>query len=362
MAPQPPGGGQPVPNQHVPDCSRGTSARVAGQVSGGRAFLVELRDYLDVFGWRNDAVFELADPTWREDPERPLAAIQGQVALSDTADPDAQLRRAAIAREELLGQARRRLATDPALLARFNELYAHARAYLPIDEDHNFYMDQMGNSGLRLAILEIGRRLVRTAVIAAVDDVFFLHLDEITAGLTSASLLVNVSARRTQLRQWASFTPPDILGELPPDFVADPLLAALSKQDTAPPVVGMAEVEDVIRGTPAASGVAHGVARVAHSLSEACAVQPGEVLVCEMTLPTWTPLFATISAVVADTGGVLSHCAIVARELGIPCVVGTVVGTRSIRSGMLVTVDGARGTVQVHGHYDGRRSASRDSS
>jgi phosphoenolpyruvate synthase/pyruvate phosphate dikinase len=142
----------------------------------------------------------------------------------------------------------------------------------------------------------------------------------------------------------SSSTPPDLLGELPPDFVADPFLAALSKQDTTP-AVDMAEVEDVIRGTPAASGVAHGVARVAHSLSEACAVQPGEVLVCEMTLPTWTPLFAIITIVVADTGGVLSHRAIVARELGIPCVVGTVVGTRSIRSGMLVTVDGARGTV-----------------
>jgi phosphohistidine swiveling domain-containing protein len=67
-----------------------------------------------------------------------------------------------------------------------------------------------------------------------------------------------------------------------------------------------------------------------------------------MTLPTWTPLFATIAAVVADTGGILSHCAIVARERGIPCVAGTVVGTHAIKSGMLVTVDGARGTVQVH--------------
>jgi phosphohistidine swiveling domain-containing protein len=91
-----------------------------------------------------------------------------------------------------------------------------------------------------------------------------------------------------------------------------------------------------------------GHARVARSLTEACAARPGEVLVCAMTLPTWTPLFATIAAVVSDTGGVLSHCAIVAREHGIPCVVGTQSGTHTIENGMLLTVDGSRGTVQIH--------------
>src|SRR2546430_659745 len=104
----------------------------------------------------------------------------------------------------------------------------------------------------------------------------------------------------------------------------------------------------VITGTPASSGVVSGRARVARSLSEACAAQPGEVLVCEMSLPTWTPLFTTVAAVVSDTGGVLSHCAIVAREHGIPCVVGTHVGTRPIEDGMQLTVDGSRGTVQIH--------------
>lgn len=313
----------------------------------GRAFLVELHDYLEIFGWRNDAIFELADPTWREDPERPLAAIQGQLALLDDADPDVHLQRAVRVREELIARARSRLEADPALLARFDALYAQALWYLPIDEDHNFYIDQMGNTGLRLPILELGRRLVRSGAIDDVNDVFFLQLDEFPTGLTGARLRATVADRRAGLQQCASLSPPDTLGAPSRDFVVDPLLAALSKQDTTP-LVGPAGTEDVIRGTPAAPGVAHGVARVARSLSEACAVQPGEVLVCEMTLPTWTPLFATIAAVVADTGGVLSHCAIVAREHGIPCVVGTSVGTHAISSGMLISVDGARGTVQIH--------------
>ena len=70
-------------------------------------------------------------------------------------------------------------------------------------------------------------------------------------------------------------------------------------------------------------------------------------MVCEMTLPPWTPLFSTVSAVVADTGGILSHCAIVAREYRIPCVVGTGVGTVTIKDGQTVTVDGSKGIVRI---------------
>ena len=238
------------------------------------------------------------------------------MAAPAAADADAQLQRAATERDELTRRARGRLAGDPAVLARFDELYANARCYLAIDEDHNFYIDQMGNAGLRLPFLEMGRRLARYGAIVTPDDVFLLHLDEIGAGMSGVDQRATVGARQADLRRWAAVVPPDTLGVPPSDDVTDP-------------------------------GVASGAARVARSLNEACAAQPGEVLVCEMTLPTWTPLFATVAAVVSDTGGVLSHCAIVARELGIPCVVGTQVGTHTIENGMLLTVDGSRGTVQI---------------
>ena len=85
------------------------------------------------------------------------------------------------------------------------------------------------------------------------------------------------------------------------------------------------------------------------SLEEASKLQAGDILVCEMTLPPWTPLFSTASAVVADTGGILSHCAIVAREYRIPCVVGTMNGTNVIKDGMRITVDGSKGLVRIEG-------------
>jgi pyruvate,water dikinase len=323
-------------------------AEVLAQTPGDDAFRGELRRYLDSFGWRNDAIFELADPMWFEDATRPLAAIQHQLALTPDADPDIQLVRSARARDELVRQARVRMAEDPAVLARFDELYSHALPYLEIDEDHNFYIDQMGNAGMRRPILEIGSRIARRGCIAAPEDVFLLHIDEIEAAMSGTDHRASVAARRAELRRSAAMSPPDALGTPPADNLADPLLAALSKQDTTPGAGG-ASSTCVITGTPASRGVVSGHARVASSLREACAVQPGEVLVCEMTLPTWTPLFSSIAAVVSDTGGVLSHCAIVARECGIPCVVGTLVGTRTITNGMLLTVDGSRGTVQIHG-------------
>jgi pyruvate,water dikinase len=136
-----------------------------------------------------------------------------------------------------------------------------------------------------------------------------------------------------------------MLGEPPPDGETDPFLAALAKTD-APPVP-LPQTATVIRGTPASPGSAQGRAKVVRTLEEASTIIPGQILVCEMTLPAWSVVFASTAAVVADTGGVLSHCATVAREYGIPCVVGTSVGTTVIADGAMLAVDGTKGEVRV---------------
>jgi pyruvate,water dikinase len=82
-------------------------------------------------------------------------------------------------------------------------------------------------------------------------------------------------------------------------------------------------------------------------LAEAAKLRPGDVLVAESTAPSWTPLFATVAAVVTDTGGVLSHCAVVAREYGLPAVVGTATATELIRDGQILEVDGDSGLVRI---------------
>jgi pyruvate,water dikinase len=310
----------------------------------GRAFVSELRAYLDEYGWRSDAIMELAEPMWREDLAIPLNALQGLIGRDDTEDPDARLQRIAERRERLVEHARARLG-DPAQRARFAELYEQARGQVLLDEDHNFYIDQMGNVGLRLPILEIGRRLVRYGCLDQVDDVFMLTTHELASGLAGVNYHHVVDMRRAEMARWATLTPPATLGEVPPEGDIDPFLAAIMKLD-APPVP-REHTATVIRGTPASPGTARGRAKVARSLEEASTVEPGQILVCEMTLPPWGVLFSTIGGVVADTGGVLSHCATVAREYGIPCVVGTIVGTTTIQDGALLVIDGALGEVRI---------------
>ena len=105
----------------------------------------------------------------------------------------------------------------------------------------------------------------------------------------------------------------------------------------------------VLTGVAGSPGVFTGRARVVHSLAEASDLDEGEILVCEMTLPPWVPLFSIAGAIVADVGGVLSHCAIVAREFGVPAVVGSVSGTAVVETGQTITVDGTNGVVYLDG-------------
>ena len=309
----------------------------------GQAFLGDFRAYLDEFGWRSD-VFELSDKTWREDPIIPLNTLQGYVLLDDSADPDARYQEAVRLREELLARARERLANDPEKLGQFNGMYEAARHDLPITENHNYYIDQIGDAVMRLPILELGRRLVARGTMAQEDDVFMLYLADVREGIGGADQKPVVARRRADIERWSKVVPVPAIGE-PPEPHGDPMEAALGKMFGIP--IEPSTDPNVINGIGASPGTVQGRARIVHDLSEASKVQPGDVLVCEMTMPPWTPLFSIASAVVADTGGVLSHCAIVSREYGMPCVVGTQIGTTALQDGMMLTVDGSQGVVRI---------------
>lgn len=311
----------------------------------GRKLLEALTAYLDEFGWRSD-VFEPADKTWREDPRIPLNALQGYVRLGSSDDPDVRYRAAIETRERLLGDARRRLASDPALVARFDQLHEMARHYLTITENHNFYIDQVGIGVTRPLLLEIGQRLVRKGIANDADSVFMLYRPELPDALSGKDFRAAIGQRRAELSHWAGVIPVSVIGEPPPQpEKPDPLGVALAKMFGIP--VEPSRDPAVIVGIGASKGVARGRAKVVRTLSEASKLQKGDIMVCELTMPPWTPLFSTVSALVADTGGVLCHCAIVSREYGLPAVVGTRIGTAVIKDGMQLTVDGSKGIVRI---------------
>ena len=309
----------------------------------GRSFLADLGAYLDEFGWRGDSAYELTRPAWREDPSIALNAIQGYLSIDDAHSPDSQHQSAVARREELLAAARARLAGDAKGLAAFERAYETGASFTPIVEDHNHWIDQMGDILMRYPALEIGRRLVSRGALASPDDVFMLYRSEIKEAMAGADKKALTAQRRAEIDHYATIVPPPVIGTPPPP--TDPIEDVLFRFFGGP--VDMSNDPAVINGTAASPGTARGPAKVVRDLAEASKLKQGDVLVCEMTLPPWTPLFSTASAVVADTGGILSHCAIVAREYRIPCVVGTGIGTVQIKDGMMLTVDGSKGIVRI---------------
>ena len=109
---------------------------------------------------------------------------------------------------------------------------------------------------------------------------------------------------------------------------------------------------DELIGFPGSPGIAQGTVKVVREVSDAGKLNPGDILVTEYTLPSWTPLFARTAALVTDSGGVLSHSAVVAREYGIPTVVGTGTATAVIRDGQVIEVDGTAGRVRMVSQND----------
>ena len=134
-------------------------------------------------------------------------------------------------------------------------------------------------------------------------------------------------------------SPPEFLGacEEPPSEEEDYLFWG--------PLTPLEAPKGEVRGVGASPGIIRGRARVAVNLDKALELQPGEILVCSTTNPQWTPLFAVGAGLVSDRGGALCHGAVVAREYGLPAVVGTLIGTKKIRTGQLIEVDGQSGVI-----------------
>lgn len=316
----------------------------------GRTFLNHLNAYLEEYGLRQD-LFDFNTPTWQEDPTFALASIRNYIQSGH--DPKAEHEAIAKSAGIALDHARAKLAAYPeAMREQFDAFLQHARHGAFLQEEHNFYLDQRGSALLRLFYLDVGRHLHNQGVLAEPGEIFMLRIEEIRELLGEADpqLLAErthalVVERRGELTRAAAMTPPPFLGDPtsvppPPD---SPVTRGLMAFFGGPPQ--RSEVPGQLKGNPGSRGVASGVARVARTLEEAADVRPGEILVALTTMPAWTPLFGVVAAVVTETGGALSHCAIVAREYGIPAVVGVFGATEAITTGQRITVDGSQGIV-----------------
>ncbi|HVE91657.1 MAG TPA: PEP-utilizing enzyme [Actinomycetota bacterium] len=323
-----------------------------GETEAGARFASLLDEYVQEFGQRGDK-FEIDAVYWTEDPAPVIQGLRNYVALPGECDPSAELERLSRDRERAIEQTRSRLRTYPAAVReQFEESLKAAHAGVVITEDHNFWIDCRGTWRLRRLLLEFGRRLAERGLIDGPRDVFLLERDEMTAAVgrlpEGEDLRGLVRTRLEEMNRYARIRPPSALGT--------PETQPRSRDNFMARTFGRffgADVEQgddgAVRGHPGSPGTAKGTARVINSIEEAGRLKPGDVLVATTTAAPWTPLFATVSAVVTDTGGALSHCAVVAREYGIPAVVGTGTATTVIRDGQIVEVDGDAGVVRVSG-------------
>jgi phosphohistidine swiveling domain-containing protein len=302
--------------------------------------------------------YEVIDPTIGECPELVLRLVRDQIARPY--DPAAVAARVASRQAETRAAARATLAEQhPAQRDRFERLLARAERFYPVREDNEVWTQSVPLALVRRALLEVGRRLVDAGTVTEVDDVFLLTLGEARQALAGGSgdLAGLLGSRRAE-RAWALAHPgPASYGRPPdrPDFSALPPAAAFVHEATAwcidrilsPAANACRRDSDVIEGIAASSGRYTGLARIVRHEGELDKVQPDDVLVCPATSPAWSPVFPSIGALVTDTGGILSHAAIIAREFAIPAVVATGNATDVFADGQIITVDGDAGRVDA---------------
>jgi rifampicin phosphotransferase len=287
----------------------------------------EMTTFLKQYGHRAIAEIDLGVKRWSEDPAHLLGAIANYLRLGDQATaPDVQFARGAREADAMIKTLASRLHGPRRIVLRF--LLGRVRLLSGLREQPKFQIMRVFALGHAL-IAPVGVELAGRGLLDAADDVFFLNLPELRRALAGEDLRKTVVERREVYRR-----------EQGRRHIPRVLLSDGTDAETELP----AATDGGIRGTPASPGIARGIARVILSPVGA-RLEPGEVLVAPSTDPGWTPLFLTAGALVMEMGGMMSHGAVVAREYGIPAVVGVPDATGRIATGEHVTVDGSAGTV-----------------
>jgi phosphohistidine swiveling domain-containing protein len=292
--------------------------------------LITVRDFTDRHGYHGRDEGQLSGVSWREDPSPVLVRLADYRSI-DASDPRAPQRRSA----QQLAARRRAMAQVKAAAPRLQRpvlsvTMRMAARFLALREQGKAgYL--MTFDVARTCARRLGADLVADGSLSEPDDVFHLSYDALRRGCLSDEL-GEISSRREQFADRQ-------LRRLPKAWAGRPQI--VSVQDLSADCEATA-----VTGVAASPGVVTGRARVVLD-PVTTELDEGDILVCETTDPSWVALFLVAGAVVTDYGGLLSHGPIVARELGIPCVCGTEVGSRRIRDGQLVRVDGDAGRVEI---------------
>ena len=301
--------------------------------------------------------------SWIDDPTFPIMTIGAYIGRLAAGEDIARPQAAILAERERITAEHRELLPE-AQRAAFDASLQLARIVFPYVENHNFYVDHRYLTIFWNKVREFGALLATHSFLADGEDVFLLRHDEVRSALEDLRLAWSsgaaaaygpshwptIVARRAEIyeamRRWS---PPPALGPVPEE-ITDPLTVMLWGI-TPERLEEWLSSEDGgssrLIGITASPGLVEGRARVILDSTDAGTLLEGEILVAPTTSTSWTPVFGTIAGAVLDIGGVMCHAAIVAREYGLPAVVGTGTGTKRIKTGDVIRLDADAGVVTI---------------
>jgi pyruvate,water dikinase len=340
-----------------------------GDLAEGKSWLEQLHNAKDPWfyvscgsGWYHH------EGSWITNLEIPLGYIKSYLEQLDNGESiERSLEKIEKERDDIVAEYRGLIKTDEDKKT-FDDTYNNIRSIYRYAEDHLFWVEHWFHTIWYAKVRQLGQLLVNSGMLDEVDDLFMFNRYEIPQLLTELSTgwalgvdipvrseryKATVAKRKKILEAAKQWNPLPALG-VPPEEVAEPFTVMLWGI-TTDKVKGWLKGADAesdadlseITGFASSAGVVEGKARVLKLLKEIVDIEPGEILVCASTNPSWAPIFTRISAAVTDIGGLTSHAAIVCREYGIPSVTGTGIATTAIKTGDVLKVDGGTGEVTV---------------
>lgn len=303
-----------------------------------------LREFLSEYGWRTTGNWDAGNPSWFEKPSIVLPNIR-RYMLTQTFAVD----------EAFKGLVEKRKKTEQDLIARvpenererFAKLMRAAQWAGVVDQEHVFYTENFGGALARLITKEIGKRFAVGGAIDDPQDIYYMLPEEIEPRMVAKyGAHKMVAERKKQHAEFRKAEPEPFIGDptkIGAVIAGNPLLRSV----IAPFPRVREELKADLYGTVSAPGIVEGVVNLILDEADFDKFEPGSILVALETSTAWTPLFNMAKAVITDVGGVLSHSAIMGREYGLPVISGCIEGTKKLKTGMKVRVDGNAGVVYI---------------
>lgn len=318
----------------------------------GKEFIAAVRAYAKEFGYKAIYTHEYVFPLYVEDQTQIYDQINNYLA-SDF-DYNAVYDRSIKEQDDAIAWMRKQLANrSEAEKKEFEDaLDLHLRMF-PLTPDHHFYMDQGTFARMRLVLLRVARKMVKEGMLDDPEDIMMLEYEQLRRYVGDPKNYPGrklIADARKAIEEAKKIQPKDWVGTVTEwNMYQEPYHTLWGYPEKFERESGPAAVKGEVQGLGASPGVVEGTARIVMSPAQFDEVQEGDIMVCIMTNPAWVVVFSKIKAVVTDSGGVLSHSAVVAREFMIPGVVGTGSATRQIKSGDKIRVDGDNGVVTILG-------------